>query len=181
MLGLLRIVGRSLGPCIAAVVVKNVVEAKLRWRRRHQEDAIDDLRVLNSHALLQVPFPHKLEVTTDAERGGLGGRKTPKQTLLIRNHKTFVAQWARAAKGRFNFARKCELSPVNEAALHRWFTKEFKDLGLSLLEISYVIDDVIALSFEPTYSRFVSESKKVVRHRSRMEYYNEKKALQKIH
>jgi len=174
------LVGRAFGPCIAVVIAKNIVSAHLSWRRRHLNDAKTDLHALNSHALLLVPFPTRFSPTSIPARGILGSRKTAKQECLIKNHKTFCAQWARAAKARFNFARQCERSAINVAALHRWFTAEFKKLGMTLLQISYVIDDVVDIALEPTYERMVSESKKQFRHRARMEFYNERKSIEKI-
>jgi hypothetical protein len=91
-----------------------------------------------------------------------------------------VCRWARAAKGRYEFARECTETPINKAALHRWFYAQWKELGMDALEISYYMDEAIEMAFEPTVEKMEVESRRKVRARARMEYYNERKALDKI-
>lgn len=176
---LLRIAGVALPLFAIGQPVVGLVVRHMRWRRRYADDVKDDLRTLNSGNLLRVPQT-RLNVTSVQDRGTVGYEKTAKQSLNVRNHKVFCAQWARCAKARFEFARLCESTAVNVAALHRWITAELRKEGMSLLEISYVIDDIIDISFEPTYERMKVISKRKEKQRARMEYYNERKSLETI-
>lgn len=169
----------------AVVVAGNVgryVLRVLRERRRDHQEQVLQLHALNSHSILSTPLDQRPSSTTPGQRDVLHceAHKSPKAALLSRNHRAFVAKWARAAKGRFSFASQCDDSALNQAALHRWFRSQWTKIGMSDVEVSLYIDDAIALAFEPTVEKFLVESRKKVRARARMEYYNERKALSVI-
>lgn len=101
-----------------------------------------------------------------------------------RSHKAFCAKWARAAKARFEFARVCDDSALNRAALHRWFLQEWKQLRnargepMPLPVLDLVMTGAIDMAFLPAEEFMNSESKKVVKKRARMEFYNERKFVE---
>jgi len=171
----------ALGASIVYSVVK-VVHGVLAERRRHLETAVDQLCILNSHDLVHSDLKER-PITTSLQERQVTRRKEKVGAVpgaKQRQHLVFVAKWARASKARFEFARECASTAINKAALHRWLCAQWKELGMDLLEISYYMDDAIELAFEPTLEKMLTESRKAVRARARMEYYNERKALEGI-
>lgn len=157
------------------------------WARRRAllNDTKDDLRVLNSHSVFvtgldEFPQVHPLLTRKGVEPVAINS----KERVLRNNHKRFCAKWARAAKARFEFARVCEDTPLNRAALHRWLVGQWKELAssvgskLELHRMDLFMTDTIEMCFLPTDELVQAESKRAVRRRARMEYYNERKFVQ---
>jgi hypothetical protein len=103
--------------------------------------------------------------------------------LMRRNHLLFCAKWARAAKVRFDFAQYCVDSPLNRAALQRWFLAQWKEqryagIGDNIQKLDQFMVDTIDMCFLPTDQIVSHESKKAVRKRARMEHFNERKFVE---
>lgn len=155
------------------------------WRRRRAlvESAKEDLCVLNDPAVILSSITQPPEVSSHAL---LEGCKPTKDTGVLearRNHRTFCARWARAAKARFTFARECEDSALNRAALHRWFLAQWKEqnwenFSTEIHKFDAFMTDAIDMALLPTQEFVSSESKRRVRKRARMEYYNERKFVE---
>jgi hypothetical protein len=74
----------------------------------------------------------------------------------------------------------CEDTAINRSALHRWLLQEWKQLrsgdkGIPLHVMDLFMTDTLDMCFLPTAELVQSESKRAVRKRARMEYYNERK------
>jgi hypothetical protein len=98
--------------------------------------------------------------------------------LLRVQHRSFVAKWARAAKGRFHFATMCEDNAVNRAALHRWFLAQWRENGMNLVQVDQYMLEAIEMALEPTDTYHQVMTKRQMKRFARMEYYNERRALQ---
>jgi len=166
-------------------VIVPLVARQLAKRNARKNDAKDDLRVLNSHAVISTPLLEYPEaIGLEARKGLEPVAEGSKARLLRNNHKRFCAKWARAAKARFEFARICEDSAINRAALHRWLLSQWKDLKngsgktMPLHVLDLFMTDTIDMCFLPTDTFAQSESKRAVRKRARMEYYNERKFVE---
>jgi hypothetical protein len=101
------------------------------------------------------------------------------------DHRLFCAVWARTAKGRFDFARECHDTPLNRAALHRYFLSEWRKIegegkGLKPNQIDLFMGEAIDLALEPTSEQMSLMKRRKLRRWARMEYYNESKALSLI-
>lgn len=169
---------------LATEVVLPVVARYLARRRAIVDDAKRDLAVLNSHAVFKTSLTEFPSTTTMTDRKGLVPTPNEKVKLLRNNHKRFCAKWARAAKARFEFARICEDTALNRAAMHRWLVAQWKELLNSLGQpmerhtMDLFLTDAIDMCFLPTDELAQSESKKAYRRRARMEYYNERKFVE---
>jgi len=166
-------------------VVVPVVARHLAKRRARLNDCKDDLRVLNGHAAILTPLTLYPDVTTVEDRRGLDQVKADSKAKLLRNnHKMFCARWARAAKARFEYARICDDTAVNRAALHRWLLAQWKELKHSgggcmpLNVMDLYMTDTIDMAFLPTSEVAKSVSKRSERRRARMEFYNERKFVE---
>lgn len=169
---------------VADVLVPSLVR---RWNRRRAllKDAKHDLAVLNSHAVMHTDLAEFPSTVTMLSRKGLEpAAANSKEAVLRNNHKRFCAKWARAAKARFEFARVCDDTPLNRAALHRWFIARWKELlsssgtRLELHRMDLFLTDAIEMSFLPTAELMQVESKRAIRKRARMEFYNERKFVE---
>lgn len=170
---------------VVADVLAPVVVRHFARRRALMNDAKDDLKVLNSHAVMTTSLKEFPEIVTMSSRKGLEPLLTDcKERVLRNNHKRFCAKWARAAKARFEFARVCDDSPLNRAALHRWFHARWKELlsstktMMELHRMDIFLTEAIDMSFLPTDEVVQSETKRAIRKRARMEYYNERKFVE---
>lgn len=166
-------------------VLVPVVVRYLARRRARIEDAKDDLAVLNSHAVFftdLAEFPETIPMAT--RKGIVPVADNTVERVLRNNHKRFCAKWARAAKARFEFARICDDSAINRAAVHRWLYAQWKGLVNSQGNpmpphvMDLFMTDTIDMCFLVTAELAQSESKRSVRRRARMEYYNERKFVE---
>jgi hypothetical protein len=166
---------------VCAEIVVPVVARHLARRRAVLDAAKKDLEVLNSKVVFCTGLDEVPAVVTMEERKGLSPvLGNTKEAVLRNNHLRFCAKWARAAQARFEFARVCEDTAINRSALHRWLLQEWKQLrsgdkGIPLHVMDLFMTDTLDMCFLPTAELVQSESKRAVRKRARMEYYNERK------
>nr|QKI28843.1 hypothetical protein 1 [Ginkgo biloba tombusvirus] len=186
MLRLLRL-APVLGCAYAVVqeIVVPVVARHLAKRRAILTAAKEDLAAINSHVVFITSLDEVPSTISMQLRKGLEPVKTDsKEQLLRNNHRRFCAKWARAAKARFEFARICDDTALNRAALHRWLLSEWKQLrrtdgsSMPLHVMDLFMTDALDMCFLPTAELVQSESKRAVRKRARMEYYNERKFVE---
>lgn len=169
-------------PTVPFILVGGTVLRSIRWRRRAViRAAKEELHALNSQANFHIPLDTPPVCNSFALRGGFLPTKTNSSLEYKRgSHTGFCARWARAAKARFEFARVCEDSPINRAALHRWYLDQWKKQDWFCFKkhahrLDLFMTDAIDMAFLPTAEMVASESKKAIRKRARMEYYNERK------
>lgn len=175
----------GLAYAISAEIVVPVVARHLARRRAVLESAKQDLAALNSHVIFVTGLDEVPATVSMHQRKGLEPvKKDSKEQVLRNNHRRFCAKWARAAKARFEFARICDDTSLNRAALHRWLLAEWKQLkredgsGIPLHVMDLFMTDTLDMCFLPTAELVQSESKRAVRKRARMEYYNERKFIE---
>lgn len=176
----------SVIPATGAVVVKvgkciyNAIRAIYLRRRAVIEACKEDLVALNSPSLVRLPMDDVPSCSSALERRGLQPEQHVSEDVVTKrhNHRMFVAKWARAAKGRFLFAQMCEDTTLNRAALQRWFLAQWKEVGLTLVQIDLFMLECIDLAFEPTLEFQTRMTKRQMKRYARMEYYNERKFLQ---
>jgi len=162
-----------------------IIQPLLAWRRRRRAlilDAKDDLLVLNSPATLKVPLVGFTEVVSHQIREGFHPDVGELTRVRRRNHKTFCAKWARAAKVRFLYVQMCQDTPINRGALHRWLLGQWKEtygqqIGKNIHKLDVFLRDTIEMSFLPTDECVAQDKKsnKEVKKQARMEFYNERK------
>jgi hypothetical protein len=173
----------------AAVVIRGTIVPRVLawWRRRNAlvRDAKEDLIALNSHCTFVQTMSALPHLTSHALRKGVA--PVPYYSWegeMRRNHKTFCAKWARAAKGRFDYAADCIETPLNRAALQRWLrAKWLETYPLQFGDREHRIDeymtDTIDMCFLPTHVFMTSQAKKrKAKKAARMEYYNERKFVE---
>lgn len=177
-----------LDAAFAIVIVRGTVLPRVLgwWRRRRAliRDAKEDLEALNSPTTFALTLDTLPQLTSHAIRRGVAPVAPDSiQALHRRNHKSFCAKWARTAKVRFNFAQDCVDTPLNRAALQRWLrTKWLEEYAEQLRNrehrLDVVLSDTLDMCFLPTHEFMTGLSKRAVRRRARMEYYNERKYVE---
>jgi hypothetical protein len=163
-----------------APIVSATVGMFRRWfhQRTAVKDAVkQDLKMLNSPSVLHGPgrTMHPPSVCAEEVKGVVSSKLVDEKTNLERNNqRLFICTWARLAKGRFSFARECADTPVNRAALHRWFRSEWKKLEFDELKMDYYMDECIEMALEGTLERVQVMAKRKMRRQARTEYYLER-------
>lgn len=140
-------------------------------------DALADLNALNSSAIFNDPIPATIfPPQTNADMHGIEHPLLVSEEVreLRTEFKRFVATWARIAKGRFSFARECEDTPVNRAALHRFFAGKWREAEMDHLQFDRFMDACIDMALEPTAERMIHLGKRAQRRLARAEYYGER-------
>lgn len=166
-------------------IVKHIRHV-LMWRRAVTQAIVDDVSMMSSPQVLEAssevarPF-----ISTIKERRGFTPAQLVSQEVLDKReaHRVFCATWARIAKGKFNFARQCEDTPLNRAALHRFFLGKWTgpEPLLAPHHVDIFMTDVIDLTFEWTPEFAASMTKRQHRRKARSLMYAEKKIRSGVH
>lgn len=183
-------------------VAQAVIHRLFGWRRGAIEAEKDDLIALNSSVPLLLPDTYIPSLNTVEERGGiepiavLGNRlalhaNTKAKRNISKQYvedvalnrvsvSNFRAKWARTAKGRFRFANECVDTELNKDAVYRFIVAELRKINMPFSHISLHASEIVELAFTPDTEFVVRHSRRQVKQRARMEYYNERKALNTI-
>jgi hypothetical protein len=173
---------------VVGIAQSCIIKPFLAWRRRRRAlilDAKDDLKVLNSPSTLKTPLNAFTEVHSHSIRRGVAPEVSEMTAIRRRQHKTFCAKWARAAKVRFLFVQMCQDTPLNRGAVHRWLLGQWREtyrtqIGSDLHKMDVFLRDTIEMAFLPT-DECVAQDKKSsreVKKQARMEFYNERKFVE---